>query len=58
MPIMGAMAENASLFLAYNKIQQALQKYPHFNSGPGQRIPLDGIAIAGGGAGTVASFLL
>ncbi|KAG8747730.1 hypothetical protein FRC10_011858 [Ceratobasidium sp. 414] len=58
MPIVGAMAENASLFLAYNKIQQALQKYPHFNTDPGQRIPLDGIAIAGGGAGTVASFLL
>ncbi|KAG9093201.1 hypothetical protein FS749_014862 [Ceratobasidium sp. UAMH 11750] len=58
MPIVGAMAENASLFLAYNKIQQVLQKYPHFNTGPGQRIPLDGIAIAGGGAGTVASFLL
>ncbi|KAG9121657.1 hypothetical protein FRC07_002305 [Ceratobasidium sp. 392] len=58
MPIVGAMAENASLFLAYNKIQQALQKYPHFNTGPGEKIPLGGIAIAGGGAGTVASFLL
>ncbi|QRV81940.1 mitochondrial carrier protein [Ceratobasidium sp. AG-Ba] len=57
MPIVGAMAENASLFLAYNKIQQALQKYPHFHATDG-RIPLDGIAIAGGGAGTVASFLL
>lgn len=58
MPIVGAMAENASLFLAYNKIQQVLQRYPHFHSGSDGRIPLDGIAIAGGGAGTVASFLL
>lgn len=58
MPIIGAMAENASLFLAYNKVQQALLKYPHFNSTTGHKITLDGIAIAGAGAGTVASFLL
>ncbi|KAB5591232.1 Amino acid permease [Ceratobasidium theobromae] len=58
MPIVGAMAENASLFLAYNKIQDALLHYSHFISSTSHKITLDGIAIAGGGAGTVASFLL
>ncbi|CAE6501209.1 unnamed protein product [Rhizoctonia solani] len=58
MPIVGAMAENASLFLAYNKIQDTLLKYPHFRPSTNHKVTLDGIAIAGGGAGTVASFLL
>ncbi|KAF8755515.1 Mitochondrial carrier [Rhizoctonia solani] len=58
MPIVGAMAENASLFLAYNKIQDTLLQYPHFRPSTNHKVTLDGIAIAGGGAGTVASFLL
>ncbi|CAE6476863.1 unnamed protein product [Rhizoctonia solani] len=58
MPIIGAMAENASLFLAYNKIQDTLLQYSHFRPSTNHKVTLDGIAIAGGGAGTVASFLL
>jgi ornithine carrier protein len=58
MPIVGAMAENASLFLAYNKIQDALLQYSHFRPSTNHKVTLDGIAIAGGAAGTVASFLL
>ncbi|CAE6405647.1 unnamed protein product [Rhizoctonia solani] len=58
MPIVGAMAENASLFLAYNKIQDTLLQYSHFRPSTNHKVTLDGIAIAGGGAGTVASFLL
>lgn len=58
MPIVGAMAENASLFLTYNAVQDSLLKFPHFHSNSGHKISLDGIAIAGGGAGAAASFLL
>lgn len=58
MPIVGAMAENASLFLTYNAVQDSLLRYSHFRPNSSHKITLDGIAIAGGGAGAAASFLL
>lgn len=53
---MGAMAENASLFLAYNESQALLRKF----SGQSANTPLTlpQLAVAGAAAGAVTSFVL
>ena len=67
MPILGAMAENASLFVAYSQAQVYLRR--HFPVASQQEegkeeaeasdpLPLPHIAIAGGCAGAVTSFVL
>ncbi|GJE86444.1 mitochondrial carrier [Phanerochaete sordida] len=55
-PIVGAMAENASLFLAYNELQNALR----WSEGKplSQELSLGELAIAAAGAGAVTSFFL
>jgi hypothetical protein len=50
------MAENASLFLCYNQIQALIRTTNGMQSG--QPLSLGQLAIAAGGAGAVASFLL
>ncbi|KAG8755315.1 hypothetical protein FRC14_004145, partial [Serendipita sp. 396] len=55
-PVIGAMAENASLFLCYNQLQALIQTSS--NHPVGQPLSLGQLAIAAGGAGAVASFLL
>ncbi|KIJ39065.1 hypothetical protein M422DRAFT_230908 [Sphaerobolus stellatus SS14] len=55
-PIVGAMAENASLFLTYNELQAAIR---HWNGLPSTApLSLGQLMIAAAGAGGVASFLL
>jgi mitochondrial ornithine carrier protein len=55
-PIVGAMAENASMFLAYNELQNAIRlstgKLLH------QSLSLGELSIAAAGAGAITSFFL
>ncbi|KAI0372094.1 mitochondrial carrier [Pilatotrama ljubarskyi] len=55
-PIVGAMAENASLFWAYTELQNAI----HWWTGMPrtQQLSLGQLALAGGGAGCLTSFVL
>ncbi|KAH7924691.1 mitochondrial carrier [Leucogyrophana mollusca] len=55
-PIVGAMVENASLFLSYSELQNIIR---WVNAQPlSQDLSLPQLALAGAGAGTVTSFLL
>jgi ornithine carrier protein len=55
-PIVGAMVENASLFLAYRELQNLIRRVTHQ---PGsQKLPLHQLAIAAAGSGAITSFLL
>ncbi|KAI8986761.1 mitochondrial carrier [Trametes punicea] len=55
-PIVGAMAENASLFWSYTEIQNAIRWW---NGLPlTQPLSLGQLALAGGGAGCITSFVL
>lgn len=55
-PIVGAMAENASLFLTYNGLQSVIR---HVQDVPASAsLSLGQLMIAAAGAGSVASFLL
>lgn len=55
-PVVGAMAENASLFLCYNQLQSLIRGANGLSSS--QPLTLGQLALAAGGAGAVASFLL
>ncbi|KAI6039628.1 mitochondrial carrier [Pisolithus marmoratus] len=55
-PVVGAMAENATLFLSYNEIQNLLRR---LNSHPLSQDPtLFQLALSGAGAGAITSFVL
>ncbi|KAL4062807.1 mitochondrial carrier domain-containing protein [Scleroderma yunnanense] len=55
-PIVGAMAENASLFLSYNELQNLFRR---FNGQPSSYdLTLSQLALSGAGAGAVTSFVL
>ncbi|OAX39927.1 mitochondrial carrier [Rhizopogon vinicolor AM-OR11-026] len=55
-PIVGAMLENASLFMAYSELQNVIRRV---NSQPLSHDPsLPQLALAGAGAGAITSFLL
>ncbi|KAI0689574.1 mitochondrial carrier [Cytidiella melzeri] len=55
-PIVGAMAENASLFLSYNELQNVMRWY---NGQPrAKELSLGQLAVAAAGAGTITSFFL
>ncbi|KAF8886507.1 mitochondrial carrier domain-containing protein [Infundibulicybe gibba] len=55
-PIVGAMVENASLFLSYNEIQNFIRFVNHQSSSEKPSLPQ--LALAAAGAGAVTSFLL
>ncbi|KAJ7136086.1 mitochondrial carrier domain-containing protein [Mycena epipterygia] len=55
-PIVGAMAENASLFLSYRELQDAIKLANHQSIEEASSMPQ--IALAGAGAGAITSFLL
>jgi hypothetical protein len=55
-PVVGAMAENAFLFLCYNQLQSLIRLASGIPAG--QKLSLSQLAMAAGGAGAVASFLL
>lgn len=55
-PIVGAMAENASLFLSYNEFQNLIRWT--LSQPISQPLSLSQLALAGAGAGAVTSFLL
>jgi len=55
-PVVGAMAENASLFLCYNQLQSTIRLAS--NMSPGEKLSLPQLAMAAAGAGAVSSFLL
>lgn len=63
MPVLGAMAENATLFVVYSQTQSLLRRYwPASPTSSGENtlhgLPLPQIAFAGGCAGAVTSFVL
>ncbi|KAF5390014.1 hypothetical protein D9757_003808 [Collybiopsis confluens] len=55
-PIVGAMVENASLFLSYREFQHVIRRVTH--QPDSQKLPLHQLAIAAAGAGAITSFLL
>lgn len=55
-PIVGAMAENATLFLAYGELQNVIRKVG--NIPVTQALSLPQLALAAAGAGTITSFVL
>ncbi|KAF8809406.1 mitochondrial carrier [Phlegmacium glaucopus] len=55
-PIVGAMVENASLFLSYSEIQSLIRRISH--RAPQEKLPLYHLALAAAGAGAITSFLL
>jgi len=55
-PIVGAMAENATLFLSYSELQRLIR---WTTSQPlSQPLSLAQLALAGSGSGAITSFLL
>ncbi|KAI6117122.1 mitochondrial carrier [Pisolithus croceorrhizus] len=55
-PVFGAMAENATLFLSYNELQNLLRR---LDSHPSSQDPtLPQLALSGAGAGAITSFVL
>ncbi|KAA1473065.1 mitochondrial carrier [Dentipellis sp. KUC8613] len=55
-PIVGAMAENATLFLSYGELQNLVRR---INRTPAtQELSLPQLAVAAGGAGAITSFIL
>ncbi|KAL1714701.1 mitochondrial carrier domain-containing protein [Schizophyllum commune] len=55
-PVVGAMAENASLFLSYNEFQNAIRKVT--KRAADDDLPLKHLTLAAAGAGAVTSFIL
>ncbi|KAI0827078.1 mitochondrial carrier [Trametes gibbosa] len=55
-PIVGAMAENASMFWAYSELQNGLRWW--HGTAPSEQLSLGQLALAGGGAGCITSFFL
>jgi len=55
-PIVGAMAENASLFLSYSEIQTLICRLTGVSAE--HSLPLPQLALAAGGAGFMTSFVL
>lgn len=55
-PIVGAMAENASLFLAYGEFQNVIRRATH--KPMDEKLALPQLTLAAAGAGAVTSFLL
>ncbi|CDO73686.1 hypothetical protein BN946_scf185015.g14 [Trametes cinnabarina] len=55
-PIVGAMAENASLFWSYTELQNAIRWWTGMPLS--QPLSLGQLALAGGGAGCITSFVL
>ncbi|KAH6906150.1 mitochondrial carrier domain-containing protein [Coprinopsis sp. MPI-PUGE-AT-0042] len=55
-PIVAAMAENASLFLCYDRFKNFIRKATH--QPPDTHLHLSQLCLAGAGAGAVTSFLL
>ncbi|KAF7338695.1 hypothetical protein MVEN_01045300 [Mycena venus] len=55
-PIVAAMAENASLFLSYNELQDVIKRINHQHTAEASSMPQ--IALAAAGAGAITSFLL
>ncbi|KAF8628933.1 hypothetical protein AX15_003636 [Amanita polypyramis BW_CC] len=55
-PVVGAMGENAVLFLSYNKIQDLIRTIYHQN--PDSKLTIPQLSLAGAGAGSITSFIL
>lgn len=55
-PIVGAMAENASLFWSYTELQNAIRWYE--KQPATYHLSLGQLALAGAGAGCITSFVL
>lgn len=64
MPVLGAMAENATLFVVYTQTQGLMRRFSAASSsddaigGPQAPLSLAQLAVAGGCAGAVTSFVL
>lgn len=59
MPILGAMAENATLFVVYGQTQALLRRYfPPSSRDPSDPLPIPQLAFAGACAGAATSFVL
>ena len=56
MPVLGAMVENATLFLVYNQSQSFIRSV--MNIQKSEKLSLSQLGLAGGLAGGVTSFVL
>lgn len=56
MPVLGAMVENATLFLVYNQSQSFIRSA--MNIQKSEKLSLSQLGLAGGLAGGVTSFVL
>ncbi|KAH9477818.1 Amino-acid transporter arg-13 [Psilocybe cubensis] len=56
-PIVGSMAETASLFLAYTAFQNAIRSY-YSTTSPSTPLSIPQLSLAAGGAGFLTSFVL
>jgi len=55
-PVMGAMVENASLFLSYRELQNTIK---NMTGNPAEyQLPIGQLMIAAAGAGAITSFVL
>ncbi|KAG7443068.1 mitochondrial carrier [Guyanagaster necrorhizus] len=57
-PIIGAMVENASLFLTYSSFQSLIRTVAHLPADDQPILPLRYLCLAAAGSGAVTSFLL
>ena len=55
-PVVGAMGENACLFLFYSEIQDLIRRVKHQNVD--SKLSIQQLALAGAGAGAITSFIL
>lgn len=55
-PIVGAMVENASLFLSYRELQNLIRRVTH--EPESHQLALPQLALAAAGSGAITSFLL
>ncbi|THV07392.1 mitochondrial carrier [Dendrothele bispora CBS 962.96] len=55
-PVVGAMAENAALFLSYRELQNLIRRYT--GQPEPQKLPLSELALAAAGAGAITSLVL
>ena len=55
-PVMGAMAENAALFLSYRELQNMIKNMTGYPTE--YQLPIGQLMIAAAGAGAITSFVL
>jgi ornithine carrier protein len=58
MPLVGAMADTAGLFLAYSSLQNVIRDLNHEDPSQKRQLTISEIGLAATGAGFLSSFIL